>query len=551
MLHEKWIRLIVPCLLGGILFLIIYGLTPLNVKNDSWIMAGYDETDIIQHYSGWIAFRNSEWAFPIGLAGDMACEDGTYISYTDSIPWVAIVFKLIRGILPDTFQYFGIYTLLCYILQGVAAFNIIFYKCRNMLYAATGTILFITAPILLERALRHTALGSQWLILFAILIYLMHRDKPKNIHYAEYLLLLILAIGIHPYFLPPIGIFLLLCVINDVVQKKFLSIVLMMADLVGTYCCGRIIGVLGTGIRPSRKDYGVYSMNLNALINPTSIGGYTWSAFVKTLPQRAGNGDGFNYLGLGIMAGIFLVAVMGILLKENCDFKAWIKRNGIAIFFLFCCTLFAVTNVVSFNDRVLLEVPLPEWLRYICGIFRASARIFYPVYYCIFIVIIYRIWRLRKRTTEKRICFILGLLVLIQLFDIHICIWEKHKSMQENAGYESLADDVVLNKIMSGNEYLVLDGYYEANRSLAVTALKNNLKIYYSTANSGDYSHTAMKNQEIIDSIHKTGKIAPCVVVTIDPVIVDKYVNYENIGCYQKDGLYFLYDSKNYSEGLT
>ena len=127
MLYEKWTRLIIPCLLGGALFIIIYGLTPLNVQNDSWIMAGYDETDIIQHYSGWIAFRNSEWAFPIGLAGDMACEDGTYISYTDSIPWVAIIFKLIRGILPDTFQYFGIYTLLCYILQGVAAFNIIFF----------------------------------------------------------------------------------------------------------------------------------------------------------------------------------------------------------------------------------------------------------------------------------------------------------------------------------------------------------------------------------------------------------------------------------------
>ena len=49
-----------------------------------------------------------------------------------------------------------------------------------------------------------------------------------------------------------------------------------------------------------------------------------------------------------------------------------------------------------------------------------------------------------------------------------------------------------------------------------------------------------MKNQEIIDSIHKTGKIASYVVVTIDPAIVDKYVNYENIGCYQKDGLYFF-----------
>ena len=32
--------------LGAIAFMIIYGITPLNVTNDSWIMAGYDENDI-------------------------------------------------------------------------------------------------------------------------------------------------------------------------------------------------------------------------------------------------------------------------------------------------------------------------------------------------------------------------------------------------------------------------------------------------------------------------------------------------------------------------
>lgn len=38
---------LLPCLIGLLTFIIIYGLTPLNVTNDSWIMAGYDEKDII------------------------------------------------------------------------------------------------------------------------------------------------------------------------------------------------------------------------------------------------------------------------------------------------------------------------------------------------------------------------------------------------------------------------------------------------------------------------------------------------------------------------
>jgi hypothetical protein len=102
--------------MGVLIFLMIYGWTPLEVQNDAWIMAGYDEVDIKQHYAGWLAFRKSEWTFPLGMAQDMAVGTGTIISFTDSIPWVAMFFKLFRNVLPETFQYFGIYTGLCYIL---------------------------------------------------------------------------------------------------------------------------------------------------------------------------------------------------------------------------------------------------------------------------------------------------------------------------------------------------------------------------------------------------------------------------------------------------
>ena len=59
---------------GFIVFGIIYGFGPLNVTNDKWIMSGYDEHDINQHYAGWVAFRNSAWHFPIGLADGMGGE---------------------------------------------------------------------------------------------------------------------------------------------------------------------------------------------------------------------------------------------------------------------------------------------------------------------------------------------------------------------------------------------------------------------------------------------------------------------------------------------
>ncbi len=219
---NKKTTIIIGILIGIIAFLTIYGTIPLNVTNDSWIMSGYNEGDIIQHYAGWTEYRSSDWAFPIGLAKNMALGDGTVITYTDSIPWVAIFCKIFSKALPKTFQYFGIYTLLCYALQGIAGALLLDRKTKNPILIVLGTILFCFSPILMERAFRHTALGSQWLILFAIYYYLEIRNRlieeTKIEHPAAFCILGILAIGIHPYFLPMVMIFsLLIC--TELIRK--------------------------------------------------------------------------------------------------------------------------------------------------------------------------------------------------------------------------------------------------------------------------------------------------------------------------------------------
>ena len=540
---RKGKKIILPILMGVSAFLLIYGITPLNVTNDSWIMAGYDETDIIQHYSGWIAFRNSEWKFPLGMAADMACEDGTYISFTDSIPWVAVIFKILGNILPDDFQYFGIYVLICYILQGIAAFQIIFYKSRSIPYSSIGAAFFILSPILLERAFRHTALGSQWLILFSILIYIMHRDFPRKIHYAGYLLLLVLAIGIHPYFLPAIAVFLLASTVEDVQRKKFLPIIFFVADLVITYLGGCLIGILGTGVSPSRTRYGFFSLNLNAVMNPTSCGNYTWSSFIKVFPQILGNYDGFNYLGAGILVGMFLLIVLKLTSATKKQLLSWMKKNAVILFLLVCCFLFAVTNVVSFNDKILFEFPLPGWLAYLCGIFRASSRIFYPVYYSIFTIMILGLWTLREKLSEKRICLILGLILGVQIIDIHTCILEKHENMQANASYVSVLADQNLTDILKENQYVVLDHYSGDIKSLAVVSLKNHLKLYFTTANSGNYEKTYTKSNAIVNAARETGELMPYVIVTSDPSVAEIYLQYDNVECYNNDKTFYLYSS--------
>ena len=165
---------------GIAVFLVLYGTSTLNVANDGWILNGYDETDIQQHYAGWLLFRNSHWTFPLGMCDTLAAPDGTLISYTDSLPWVSIILKLFRGILPSTFQWFGWYILFCFAMQGAAG-ALLCTRNRSVngavygIQAALCGLLFCCLPILWERAFRHVALTSQYLILFSLYFYLEYR----------------------------------------------------------------------------------------------------------------------------------------------------------------------------------------------------------------------------------------------------------------------------------------------------------------------------------------------------------------------------------------
>ena len=121
--QKTWVLLLLGAVLGLAAFLGLYGTVPLNPANDTWIWYGYDETDIHQHYAGWLGFRNSSWQFPLAQADALAypAGAGVNISFTDSLPWVSVLFKLLAPVLPAQFQWFGLYELACFVLHGMAA----------------------------------------------------------------------------------------------------------------------------------------------------------------------------------------------------------------------------------------------------------------------------------------------------------------------------------------------------------------------------------------------------------------------------------------------
>lgn len=109
-------------LIAIIIFCALYGIHILNPTYVDWLLKGGDLT---QHYLGWKAYRNSEWTFPIGYMNMLTYPNAVSVIFTDSIPIFAVIFKVFSSILPDNFQYFGMWGLICFILQGLMASRII------------------------------------------------------------------------------------------------------------------------------------------------------------------------------------------------------------------------------------------------------------------------------------------------------------------------------------------------------------------------------------------------------------------------------------------
>lgn len=108
---EAWMVFLTGCLMGAVLFIVLYGTKILNFTYVDWIYV--QQADIFQHQIGFEFIRNDIWRFPLGSYMNYAYPFGTSVVYTDSIPLFAIIFKLFAFLLPQSFQYFGLWGILC------------------------------------------------------------------------------------------------------------------------------------------------------------------------------------------------------------------------------------------------------------------------------------------------------------------------------------------------------------------------------------------------------------------------------------------------------
>ena len=344
--------------LGGIIFCIVYGVRVLNPMYVDWLLG---LGDLSQHYLGWELFRQGEWGFPIGMTNRAAYPLGTSVIFTDSIPIFAVLFKLFDRILPQQFQYFGLWGVLCFGLQGYYAAKIFnLFKLRKSC-AYVGCSLLILSPLMIYRMYMHTALAAQWLVLLSIYLFLKHDTDYKKCWKVtlEWMVIGTLVAGIHLYFLPMCFFFVLGYIILSVYKERKFSvkyILPLVTYILAVFFNTWLLGGFSSRASSGATGLGECNVNLNAFINPRG-----YSTFLSDLGGTPGQHEGFAYFGLGllIIIGISLLLELYSFIKE----KKILKINSQAVVLIIIAiasTIFAIATEYMWGDIKLLSIPIPE-----------------------------------------------------------------------------------------------------------------------------------------------------------------------------------------------
>lgn len=517
---------IVAALLGGIAFVLIYGVKILNPLYTDWLLTGGDPS---QHYLGWEFFRRSDWYFPLGLTDQLAYPLKTSVIYTDSIPIFAVFFKLFRSILPQQFQYFGIWGLLCFVLQGYYAAKILGERSSSKTVILAGSIFFIVSPIMVFRMYYHTALAAHWLILLAIYFYSKHEKEYRDIFkpVMQWGILGILIGSIHLYFVPMCGAILLGYILCSIWKERKIRIRFFYPGIsfsVGLFLTVYLLGGFSSGADTGTNNLGLFSFNLNAFLNPMSYSTLLKNTSLWDWPfYTQGQYEGFSYLGMGII----LLCACGIVLmiKNICRRKKPSVYQIMTVLMSVGLIVMAASPTITWNDKLLLQLPYSSTIYKYWGIFGSCGRMAWPVVYFLMIFGITSIGNMKwKRKEISNVIIILA--CLVQVIDLSGQLYKRHENYSKKVVYQSPLAGTVWDDIISTGEYkhvvwVTHNVDHDDVIQVAVYAMKNDMTM------GNFYFARGIDKRDIIEEQLQNAS-EDCVYVFLESDDTFEYEIYEN-----------------------
>lgn len=435
---KDWVGMCMGACFGALVFFVFYGRT-LAFTDVAWI-AG-DGWDTFQHLIGWELYRRAEWVFPIiGQNLNFGYPIGVPIIYTDSIPLLAIPFKLFSRWLPEQFQYFGLWTLLTFMLQGVFGYLMAKSFTKKTWSAILASAFFVLSPIMHQRVGGHGALGTHWLILWPL--WLMLREHQFLAKWSWTALFAAVTL-VHPYLFFIVAALFAAELCSVLYIKKSItwrSLIIYLLPLVSmVLALAYVIGMFYVGDAGS-GGFGLFSMNINALVNSNG-----WrSPLLPPFHWLQYQFEGFQYLGVGAI-GMAVLSLIALIRKGN--FRALLAAYWPLGIVCVVLTALALSNTVAFGSRVLIDIDLPKRVENILSIIRSSGRMFWPVYYIILLGSFY--WL--RFVTRRAAVVGLALFLVIQIYDFYPMLAFK----------KSLYDSHTYGKVLTSEFWPMVKGEYQ------------------------------------------------------------------------------------------
>lgn len=417
-LSSSWVvTALAGAVVGAVFFISFFGIYIINPTNVEWLLNG---NDLEQHYTGWVYFRESSWQLPLGMIDGLAYPFGIPITFTDSIPLLALVFKVLSPVLPATFQYFGIWGLMCFALQGAMGALIVRKSMKNILITTIGSLLFVITPIFIGRMYIHAALAANWLILagiLALLYYRKLRDKGLWFEVIVWAALMVLVVLIHPYYIPMTGVFFASYIV--LAHRRLLySVLLALIPLASMLLVFWLIGGFSLKGESGAGGLDTYGFNLISPINPLG-----WSDVIASRPIGVDSGETQNYLGLGVIFGA--ITLFGLMILRGLD-RVWVmaivrnKRAWIVAGLFMGLFILSLGTIVRYQAHIILDLTdLPQRILNKWAIFRSSGRLFWSIYYLIITGVIAGILTIfRKNKNMVGAFIVIGLMAGLQYIDI-------------------------------------------------------------------------------------------------------------------------------------
>lgn len=401
-------------LLGALAFLAVFGVTLADPTNEGWALVGDHGAQNV----GWYFFRHSAWHFPPTRIDSYLFPVGTTVVQTDSLPWIALAAKVASPLLPEPFQYRGLWLLACVILQGAFGFRLLTLGGAAPLGAALGAWLLSLSPALVGE-FAETSLCAHWIFLYYGIVWLgwLREESPSSwrIPFWEGLALNVLLVGIHFYLL--VSSLALLSALY-LAKARFES-------ATGKWRCARLLfgtyaavilaaGLLGYfSIRePRGVNFGYHHTDLLAFLNPGKTS--------RFLPSLVDPGiEGYAYLGLGILGLLAASAYARRRHAGKVPATATAPRRflwSVVLGVIILQAIFALSGQIRVAGRVVLGLgrlyhliePLPSMLR-------CTPRFVWPLYYFCFATALIAPFRL---FSQRKATILLALAVALQWVEL-------------------------------------------------------------------------------------------------------------------------------------